>query len=130
MTGGISVIYIDGEALPAPDIGLKIERQQLVDSGRTAKGEVIAQLINRRLIKLSNLKWSYLTADQWHRILTHIEGFRSLLSIWDAASNDYINLRVYWGDASEEPYEVDENGRFLSYKNCQCNIIDMGQEMV
>jgi hypothetical protein len=128
MTGGIPVIYIDGEALPAPDLGMKILRQQLVDSGRNAKGEVIAQKINRRLIKVDSLKWTYLSAEDWGKILRHIEGFFSTLMIWDAASQDWINLQVYWGDATEEPYEVNEYGEFISYKNCQCNIIDMGKE--
>lgn len=127
---GIPIIYVDGEALPAPDIGLKIQRQQLVDSGRNAKGEVIAQKINRRLIKLDSLKWTYLSAYDWHRILRHIEGFQSTVIFWDAASDDFINVRMYWGDATEEPYEVDEDGRVLTYRNCQCNIIDMGKEML
>ena len=120
------LIWINGVQLPAPDKGLKEQWQQLVDSGRNAQGQVIAQLINRRLLKLDSLQWSYLTATQWSTILNEIKKFEGTLKYWSASANDFIEIRVYWGNAEAEPNDVDASGRILNYKKCKCNIIDMG----
>ena len=56
-------IWINGIQLPAPDNSAKILRQQLVDSARNANGQVVAQKINRRLLKVDGLQWSYLPAE-------------------------------------------------------------------
>lgn len=122
----VSVITVNGKALPAPDIGLKYLREQLVDSARNAEGTVIAQKINRRLVKADSLKWSYLTVEQWHEILVEIEKFECNVTFYDALTMSFTTRKMYWGNASEEPYEVDEEGRVLTYRNCSCNIIDMG----
>lgn len=119
-------IWINGVQLPAPDKGLKIQRQQLVDSGRNAKGQVVAQKINRRLLKVDSLQWSYLTTTQWGAILQQIEKFEGTVKVWDARTGGFLDFKIYWGDAEEEPFEVDDDGRILSYRNCKCNIVDMG----
>lgn len=119
-------IWINGKQLPAPDNSAKILRQQLVDSGRNAKGQVIAQMINRRLLKVDGLKWSYLTASQWSSILTEIQKFTGTCKIWDGRTKKFITFKVYWGDASETPFEIAKDGEILSYKDCSCNVIDMG----
>ena len=120
------LIWINGVQLPAPDKGLKVQRQQLVDSGRNARGQVVAQKINRRLIKIDSLQWSYLTASQWGAILKEIEKFEGTLKFWDARTEGFLTLKVYWGDAEDEPDQVTPSGKILTYKNCKCNIIDMG----
>lgn len=119
-------IWINGKQLPAPDNEVKIQRQQLVDSGRNAKGQVVAQVINRRLLKVDSLQWSYLTSSQWHSILTEIEKFEGTVKIWDARTQRFLTFQIYWGDAEEQPFEVDSSGKILSYRNCKCNVIDMG----
>lgn len=119
-------IWINGVQLPAPDVGAKILRQQLVDSGRNAKGQVVAQKINRRLLKVDSLQWSYLTATQWRSILQEVQKFTGTVKIWDARTDGFLTFKIYWGDATEEPYKVSSTGEILSYKNCKCNVIDMG----
>lgn len=119
-------IWINGIQLPSPDNDMKILRQQLVDSGRNAKGQVIAQKINRRLLKCDPLQWSYLTAAQWGAILQEIEKFEGTVRFWDARTNGFLSFKIYWGDAEEQPFEVDKTGKILSYRNCKCNVIDMG----
>ena len=122
----MNFIWINDIRLPAPDKGLKVLRQQLVDSGRSASGQVLAQKINRRIMKWDSLKWSHLSAEEWSSILQEIEKFEGVLKIWDARTRDFITVRVYWGDAEEEPHEVAADGTVLSYRNCKCNLIDMG----
>lgn len=123
----MSLIWINDIPLPFPDRGFTILRSQLVDSGRNASGEVVAQKVNRRLHKIDSLKWSHLTAAQWSTILAQIELFEGTVRFWDARTNGFLEIKVYWGDSSEEPFEIiDSTGEITEYINCSCNIIDMG----
>lgn len=123
----MAFIKINGINLPAPARGLKVIRTQLVDSGRNANGQVISQKVNRRQIKFDNLYWPHLKASQWQTILNEIEKFEGDLTFWNALSGAFETIRVYWGDATEEPFKVNKaTGEVTEYINCQCNIIDCG----
>jgi len=122
-----SFIKINGINLPVPATGLQVKRTQFVDSARNANGKVIAQKINRRILKLDKIKWSHLTADVWRTILVEIEKFEGELYFWNNLSGSFETIKVYWGDATEQVHKIDsETGEVLEYVNCTCNIIDMG----
>lgn len=118
---------INGIDLPVPARGLTVQRQQFVDSARNAMGQVIAQKINRRILKFEPLEWRHLTASQWRSILVEIEKFDGTLRFWNNLSGSFETIKVYWGDASEEVFKINPStGEVLEYINCKCNIIDMG----
>lgn len=118
---------INGKVMPPPARGVKEQRSQLVDSGRNALGQVVAQKINRRQFKYDGLTWPHLRAAEWHDILVEIEKFEGTMTFWDALSQSMITRRVYWGDASAEPFRINpRTGEVLEYINCQCNPVDMG----
>lgn len=120
-------LRINGKELPFPAYGLTGKRVQMVDSGRNALGQVVAQKIGRRQFKYENLKWAHLTAKEWGDILKEVEKFEGELTYWDALSQSFITRRVYWGDASEEIWRINpETGVVTEYVNCQVNLIDMG----
>lgn len=119
-------IRINGITLPSPARGLTEGWYQIVDSSRNANGVVVAQKIGRRQLKLDSLSWPYLTAAQWGAILKEIDKFYGTLSYFDARTRTRRTLKVYWGDASAEPYWVDNSGDPTHYINCKCNIIDVG----
>lgn len=120
-------IKINGVVLPYPAYGISVKRQQFVDSARNANGEVVAQKINRRILKFDSLQWLYLTASEWRAILTEIEKFEGTLEYWDNLEGAFKTIKVYWGDADEEIHKIDPaTGEVLEYINCKCNIIDMG----
>lgn len=120
-------IKVNGKVLPYPSRGLTLQRQQFVDSARNANGEVVAQKINRRIIKLNSLKWNWLTASEWRSILIEIEKFEGHLTYWDNLAGAFSTIKIYWGDASEEIHKINpETGEVLEYVNCSCNIVDMG----
>ena len=54
-----------------------------LDSTRNANGQVIAQKINRRILKFDNLIWKHLTSIQWQAILIEIEKFEGTLEYWE-----------------------------------------------
>jgi hypothetical protein len=116
--------------VPTPARGLTYQGQQLVDSARNANGVVVAQKINRRLIKLDNLEWKYLTDDQWHEILVAINGFVGYVEFYDPVSQHRKRMKFYWGDYEATPFMTDpEHGTVKTWINCKCNIIDMGLPM-
>lgn len=120
-------IKINGVVLPYPSTGLKMNRQQFVDSARNANGQVVAQKINRRILKFDSLRWAHLTASEWRAILQEIEKFEGVLEFWNNLTGQFETIRVYWGDASEEIFKINPaTGEVLEYINCSCNIIDMG----
>ena len=121
------VFEINGVVLPYPSYGLNVQRQQFVDSARNAFGQVVAQKVNRRILKFDALEWKHLTALEWHNILVEIEKFTGTLKYWDSRLMDFNTIQVYWGDASEEIHKIDPaTGEVLEYINCKCNIVDMG----
>ena len=118
---------INGVVLPYPSTGLVVQRQQFVDSARNAQGQVVAQKINRRILKFDSLVWKHLTASEWRAILQEIEKFTGELYFWDNLTGTFITRQVYWGDASEEVFKINPStGEVLEYLNCKCALIDMG----
>ena len=123
----MSFFKINGVDLPYPATGLSVQRQQFVDSARNAQGQVVAQKINRRILKFEPVIWKHLTASEWRAILTEIEKFEGELYFWDNLTGTFVTRKVYWGDASEEIFKINKDtGEVLEYINCRCNIIDMG----
>lgn len=120
-------IKINGVVLPYPSVGLNQKRQQFVDSARNAQGKVVAQKINRRVIKIDGLTWKLLTADQWRAIQIEIEKFEGTLEYWDNLSGAFKTIKVYWGDEESTPFKINPaTGQVISYTDCKCNIVDMG----
>lgn len=119
-------VKFNGTQLPNPKYLTKIEREQLVDSARNAKGVVIGSKINRRLVKL-NLTWPHLTASEWSNILKMIEDFTGEVEFYDPLYKKKVKYKMYWGNSSEEIFRVDpDTYEVLEYINCTCNLVDTG----
>lgn len=124
-----------------PAIGYTESSEQLVKSTRNAKGQVVAQKINRRLNKLDNLYWPYMSRVNLTELKKEIAKFECKLSYYDTEADQWITRRYYWGDFSATPCEWetvriegarDNLGRPIYfkrpiwYKDVKCNLIDMG----
>lgn len=124
----MAFISWNGKALPSPAPGVKYEGQQLVNSARNAQGQVVAQKINRRMVKLSGITWNCLTPEEWKTIRSCIEEFSGEVTYYDDLEGKFISRKMYWGDYSAEPYWTDQQGKPLMLVNCTCSLIDMGYE--
>lgn len=118
-----------------PAIGYTEQSEQLVKSTRNARGQVVAQTINRRLNKFENLYWPYLSRYDVNWLKKQIKKFRCELWYWDDEEEQFISRQFYWGDFSATPCEwetVRKTGtnlyfkRPIWYKDVKCNLIDMG----
>lgn len=116
-----------------PAIGYTEQSEQLVKSTRNAKGQVVAQKINRRLNKFDNLYWPYMSRVNITELKKEIAKFICNLSYWDDEANAFITRSYYWGDFEATPCEwemINVSGRYVKrpiwYKDVKCNLIDMG----
>lgn len=123
-----------------PAIGYSEASEQLVESTRNAKGQVVAQTINRRLNKFDNLYWPYMSRVNLTELKKEIAKFECDLTYWDDEDETYRTRKFYWGDFSATPCEWelvrlndqrDSSGRPIYfkrpiwYKDVKVNLIDM-----
>lgn len=134
------LLLFDGESMPeGPSNGYGLAQnparnyneltEQLVKTTRNAKGQVIAQTINRRLQKFDNLKWPYLSREQVVWLKRKIAKFEVNLTYYDSSVDEVVTRKFYWGDFSATPCEWDRSGKIMKptyYKDVKINLIDMG----
>ena len=123
----MAYLAINGYELPSPKRGVKITVSTIVNSGRDANGTVVAQKINRDQYKVDALEWVYLSADQWHTILSILDNFFVWVTFNDPVTNQRRTVKMYCGDRSGEPMWVDGYGTPTHYRNCKVNLIDTGE---
>ena len=119
-------LTFNGVELPCPS-DLSYEGQQTVDSARNANAEVIAQKINRRMVKLSGITWNVLSPEDVTKILNCIETFSGTLQYYDPKEGGMISRQMYWGDYSVKPYWSDKGtGEPTLFVQLSASLIDMG----
>lgn len=122
----MAVITFNGTSIACPSVQ-DYEGQQLVDSARNALGEVVAQKINRRQVKL-NLEWKVIYPDELRTILNLIEEFSGTARYYDPKTGGFISREMYWGDYSVSTYWVSEDGKPKMFTALKASLIDMGLE--
>lgn len=120
----MAVIKFNGTEITCPSV-LDYEGQQLVDSARNANGEVVAQKINRRQVKL-NLEWKVIYPSDLKKILNLIEEFSGDATYYDPKEGGFITRQMYWGDYSVSTYWVNEDGAPKMLTGLKASLIDMG----
>lgn len=118
------VITFNGTSIVCPSVQ-DYEGQQLVDSARNALGEVVAQKINRRQVKLS-LEWKVIYPDELKKILSMVEEFSGKVGYYDPKEGKFISRQMYWGDYSVSTYWVNEEGKPKMFTSLKTSLIDMG----
>lgn len=123
----MAYLEINGYELPPSKRGVSVVVTTAVDAGRNANGAVVGQRVGRDQYKIDGLEWSWLTAEQWERILKTLSNFFVYVTFNDPVTNGLTTIKMYCGDRTGEPYWVDENGKPTHYRNCKVNIIDVGE---
>ena len=85
-------LEVNGVELPCPSAGLEIILSDAVNSGRNANAEVIAEKVGVTNIKYNNLKWTWLTKDEWHLICSLFQNFFVVAKVWCMRGKDKENL--------------------------------------
>lgn len=123
----MAYITINGYELPPCKRGVSIITTTTVDSGRNANAQVVAQRVGRDQYKISNIVFPWLSAEEWHKILSILDNFFITVSFEDPVNGERKTLKMYVGDREGQVYYVDKNGKPLYYRDCKFNLIDTGE---
>jgi len=109
----------------------------LVNSGRSASGRLKTSLVmNRNLSKLT-MKWAYLPADEWAKILGKVRlsttstdygnGFYVWIKYYDMEYGLFKTREFYPSDRTATIFTMDDElKKPKDYIDCTCNFIDTG----
>ena len=123
----MAFLEINGVEVPCPSTGLEIILSDAVNSGRNANAEVIAEKVGKTNIKYNNLRWAWLTKDQWSLICSLFSNFFVVAKVFNPATNSFVNIKMYPGDRTAEVYWTEKDGVTpMNFKDCKVNIIDCG----
>jgi hypothetical protein len=122
----MATININGVDVPSPTRGLTEILTTAVNNGRNMNAEMIGERVGRDQYKIDNLEWRGLWRDEWAQILQLTEDFFFIATIPDMRSGGWITLKMYRGDATAQPYWLEDDGNFKWYESCKMNIIDCG----
>lgn len=123
----MAFLEVNGIALPCPSTGLEIILSDAVNSGRNANAEVIAEKVGKTNIKYNNLRWAWLTKDEWHLICRLFSEFFVVAKVWNPAKNGFESIKMYPGDRTAEVYWLEPDGVTpKNFRDCKVNIIDCG----
>lgn len=127
MANDNAFLEVNGVKLPCPSTGLEIILSDAVNSGRNANAEVIAEKVGKTNVKYNNLRWAWLTAEQWHQICAVFSEFFVVAKVWNPAKGGFESIKMYPGDRSATVYWTEEDGVTpKNFTECKVNIIDCG----
>lgn len=92
-----ALVTVAGYELPEPS-EYSASTSTLVDSARNVDGYVIGSVIRDDVAKIE-LKWKYLTVDQWARVLSLFNrNFYNNVTFFDQSTGTYTTREMYVGD--------------------------------
>lgn len=119
---------LDGTPIKPPSRGLEFVLSTAVNSGRNANNEVVGKKVGRDTLKYNNLTWSWLTEEEWRTICNIFDNkFFVNAKVWHPAKGRFVNIQIYPGDRSAQPYWLDSTGKPIAYTDCKVNIIDTNE---
>ena len=123
----MAFLRVNGVDLPCPSTGLEIIISTAVNSGRNANAEVIGEKVGRDVLKYNNLRWAWLTQDEWSLICRVFANFFVVAEVFNPALNAFQSIKMYPGDRSAEIYWLNDDKKTIqNFRNCKVNIIDCG----
>lgn len=117
-------LIVNGVTFPTPNRGVQIVSSSVVDSGRNANGEVVGQIIGRKLWKINNLQWTGLSAEQWGAMKSALSPFFVNVT-FSGDDGQRHTVTMYPSDFTAEPLTLEGN-KITKYKTVAFNLIDCG----
>lgn len=120
-----ALVTIAGYELPEPS-EYKANTSTLVDSARNVQGYVIGSVIRNDVAKVE-LKWKYLTAEQWANILSlFTRSFYNSVTFYNQATASYTTREMYVGDRSSNMWRRDpETGEIMGWVGPSLSLVEV-----
>ena len=119
------LVTVAGVALPEPS-EYSASTSTLVDSARNVSGYVIGAVVRSDVAKVE-LKWRYLTANQWASVLSlFTNSFYNDVTFFNQATAQYTTRQMYVGDRKAGMWRRHpETGEVLGFVDCSLSLVEV-----
>ena len=120
-----ALVTVAGVALPEPS-EYRANTSTLVDSARNVSGYVIGSVIRNDVAKVE-LKWRYLTAQQWASVLSlFTNNFYNSVTFFNQATASYTTRQMYVGDRQSGMWRRHpETGAVMGFTDCSLSLVEV-----
>lgn len=120
-----ALVTVAGVALPEPS-EYSANTSTLVDSARNVAGYVIGSVIRNDVAKVE-LKWRYLTAQQWASVLSlFTNNFYNNVTFFNQATAQYTTRQMYVGDRKAGMWRRHpETGEVMGFVDCALSLVEV-----
>lgn len=123
------LVAVAGEALPEPS-SYSGNTSTLVDSARNVEGKMVGSVIRDDVAKVE-LKWRYLTVEQWasiNKMFKESAGgkFINMVRFFDQSEGGYVTRRMYISDRKANMFRRNpETGAVMGWTDCSLSLIEV-----
>lgn len=120
-----ALVTVAGTPLPEPS-EYRSGTSTLVDSARNVEGKVVGSVVRPDVAKIE-LKWRYLTAQQWASVLSLFKNsFYNSVKFFDQTTADYTTRDMYVGDRNAGMWRRNPaTGEVMGFVDCSLNLIEV-----
>lgn len=120
-----ALVTVAGVELPEPS-EYSANTSTLVDSGRNVQGKVVGAVIRNDVAKVE-LKWRYLTAQQWAMILSlFTDSFYNSVRFFNQSTASYTTRQMYVSDRKAGIWRRHpETGEVMGFTNCSLSLVEV-----
>lgn len=120
-----ALVTIAGYELPEPS-EYSASTSTLVDSARNVSGYVIGSVIRNDVAKVE-LKWRYLTSEQWARVLSlFTKSFYNSVTFYNQATGAYTTREMYVGDRKAGMWRRHPvTGEVMGWTDCSLSLVEV-----
>ena len=120
-----ALVTVAGVALPEPS-EYSANTSTIVDSGRNVQGVVVGSIIRSDVAKVE-LKWRYLTAQQWASVLSlFTTNFYNSVTFFNQATASYTTRQMYVSDRTAGMWRRHpETGAVMGFTNCSLSLVEV-----
>lgn len=120
-----ALVTVAGVELPEPS-EYSASTSTLVDSARNVSGYVIGSVIRNDVAKVE-LKWRYLTAEQWASVLSlFTNNFYNQVTFFNQATADYTTRQMYVGDRTAGMWRRHpKTGKVMGFTDCSLSLVEV-----
>ena len=120
-----ALVTVGNVELPEPS-EYSANTSTLVDSARNVSGYVVGSVIRNDVAKVE-LKWRYLTAQQWASVLSlFTNNFYNSVTFYNQATASYTTRQMYVGDRTAGMWRRHpETGAVLGFTDCSLSLVEV-----